>query len=147
MYFFKYFPTYRAFHKKSNNAFQENSSILLTSQEIYLCSQKTEANSGSDKLTRTGKLMLDGSRINAQIIGRHSLFRQNNTKLERQRNYGHDQSRMKKNSETSITKDLFKIFVCPQYCWVSDSSFQYLNISISQLFKYLNIQISQDSRI
>ena len=29
--------------KKGNNAFQESYSILLSSQEIYLCSQKTEA--------------------------------------------------------------------------------------------------------
>ena len=46
---------------------------------------------------------------NARIIGRQSLFRQNNPKLERQRYYGHDQSRTKKNSQTTITKDLFKI--------------------------------------
>ena len=34
---------YRVSPKKGNNAFQESYSILLSSQELYLCSQKTEA--------------------------------------------------------------------------------------------------------
>ena len=37
------FTTYRASPKKGNNAFQESYSILLSSQEIYSCSQKFEA--------------------------------------------------------------------------------------------------------
>ena len=43
---------------------------------------------------------------NARIIGRHSFFRQNNPKLERY--YAHDQSRMKKNSETTINREAMK---------------------------------------
>ena len=44
----------------------------------------------------------------AHIIGRQSFFRENNPKQERQRNCGHDRSRLKKNSQTTITKELIK---------------------------------------
>ena len=44
----------------------------------------------------------------AHIIGRQSFFRENIPKLERQRYYGYDRYRMKKNSESTINREAMK---------------------------------------